>query len=196
MAQDTTALREHGSGAPAHRTSANGTIFAFSAEDALAAFRAAPNVNSAIKNFLKRQTQPDPHGTRFVKDLKAALASSRDESALSFIEKNLSRFSPHLLAVGAYAFNELVESISTEIVETHADQFNETYEADEHARETSPAIKVKDEAAFARIMKVAVGEVEAALAQQSNSSPFLRAIVLNSIFEQSVLEAGYDRGLV
>ncbi len=175
-----------------------GTIFSYSAEDALAALRAAPNVNSAIKNFLKRQVQQDPQGARFVKDLKTILSSPRDEPALAFIEKHLSRFSPHLLAVGAYAFNEVVEKVSSGVVQNYADKFNETYQHSDQVADGVEAsnIKVTNEADFSKIMKEAVAMVESNLREQDQESPFLRAILLNAIFEPPVLEAGYDRGLV
>jgi hypothetical protein len=167
-------------------------VFSFSSQDVVETLKKSSNINSAIKNFLKRQAaQGGESSARFAKDLRDVLLAKQDTGALLFIDKNSEKFSPHLLAIGAYAHAELVDKIAGKIVTKYADDFNTTYSSN------GEEVKVSNQTKFNSIMKNAASEIGADLEESGFAeSQFLRAIVLNAIFEPPVLRAGVEEGLL
>ena len=53
----------------------------FETGDVVRSFRASPNLNAAIKNFLKREVRRGDAGGRFVKDFKGAMLGRNDAQA-------------------------------------------------------------------------------------------------------------------
>jgi hypothetical protein len=167
-------------------------VFSFSSEDVVGTLKKSANINSAIKNFLKRQAaQGGESSARFAKDLRDVLLSKQEAGALTFVDRNVEKFSPHLLAIGAYAHAELVDKVAGKIVTKYADDFNSTYTSN------GEEIKVSNQTKFNSIMKNAASEIGADLEESGFAdSQFLRAIVLNAIFEPPVLKAGVEEGLL
>jgi len=167
-------------------------VFSFSSEDVVGTLKKSPNINSAIKNFLKRQAaQGGESSARFAKDLRDKILSKQDSSALLFVDKNVEKFAPHLLAIGAYAHAELVDSVAGKIVTKYADDFNATYSSN------GEEVTITNQDKFNTIMTNAASEIDADLKTGGfEDSQFLRAIVLNAIFEQPVLKAGLDEGIL
>ncbi len=158
-------------------------MFEFDANDVVTSLRKAKNINSAIKNFLKKEMRAGVEGERFVKDLRDRLLSSNVERAKSFVEPQLPRYAAHLLGIGRYAFSEMVLPVSEEIVDKYADSFNASY-----VKENGEVV-IKDEKTFTAIVKATLERAEQQLTSSGiEATPFMKSLFMVGIFEEEVLK--------
>jgi hypothetical protein len=167
-------------------------VYEFNTEQVFAAFNKAPNINAAIKNYLKRwATNQGPEAARFAKDLREVMTGRAPEAAKALIDKNLSKRRDTLLAIGACAHAELIDQVTAAIIEQYADDFNATYSA------AGESITVNKERDFEAIVEKALAQIEKLLAaQELPDSKFLKAIAVSAIFEPAVLKEMDRRRLV
>lgn len=158
-------------------------MFNFSSDDIYKAFEAAPNVNAALKNFLKREVQKGDPVERFVKDLKKAFSNNNPTAIKVFIDKSLPDYNQHFLLLAGYANAEVVNEISESVISAHAEAFNETYDTDDSG------ITVTDRATFDTIIGDVVRIIDNGLKEHKMpESQFMKLVLVNSIFEDSVMK--------
>lgn len=158
-----------------------GTVFVFTAEDAVAALEKSPNLNSSLKNFLKREVRRGEPGERFVKDLRAAFEGG-EARALAFVRGAIDKFERHLVALGSYAHADLVAPLAQQILDQHADTFNDTY------RMGTEEIEVTNRSAFDEIVAKVMATIDETLAEHGFAESFyMKNVVLVTIFEPAVL---------
>lgn len=145
-------------------------------------FAKAKNLNSALKNFLKREGTANPQAAAFAKDFRAVAGSGKSAAIRAFLERNYPKREIFFVGLARYAHPELVESTVGKIIDTHADAFNSTYERGEGD------ISIKDSAAFKKIVKDVEKLIDQGLASaELPSSNFMKNTLLASVFEPDVL---------
>lgn len=150
-------------------------------EEAQSAFDAAKNVNSAVKNFLKREGNTNPALARFAKDFRTAATSGRAESLQAFVAKHYPAQELPLLVIARYAHSEFVEQVAYQIIDQHAEAFNKTYSSSEDG------VTVKDEKEFLAIVKQVLKTINDSLkSKELPQSNFMRRIVAMSVFDEQV----------
>lgn len=154
----------------------------YTPQDIVTALRGAKNLNSAVKNILKKEVGSDAKGARFVKDLKSAFESPIETQGLAFIERTLPTYELHLYRVFRYAYPEAVLKVSDQITSTYADEFNGTY------TKAGNKIEVTNRTVFERIVRE-VGAMLPKLLTESNVpvSGFALKSLLFCIFDAEVL---------
>lgn len=159
-------------------------MYNFDASDVVDAFKRAKNLNAAVKAFLKNQgNNQDPKNIRFAKDLRETVQSSNFERVSSFVMTHFSAHRDTLISVAACAHAELITSIIGGVADKYSDEFNATYEL------TADGIDVKEEKDFEKIAAEAIKIIENDLKDQGWTNPtFLKAVVLNQLFDRSVYE--------
>ncbi|MBN8549963.1 MAG: hypothetical protein J0M12_11665 [Deltaproteobacteria bacterium] len=155
----------------------------FTTQDAVSVLKKSDNLNSALKNFLKREIRNGDPAARFVKDLRELSDSSNTTRLESYIDRNRAKFELQLVAVGAHAHPNLVESIAAKVTEKYADTFNETYKLEEEK------IEVTDKKGFDQIVKQALTLIDEDLkAAGFGDSPYIKNSVMLAIFDKRVLD--------
>jgi hypothetical protein len=145
-------------------------------------FAAAKNLNSALKNLLKKESSGTPQIASFAKEFRAAAGSGKSGPRDLFIEKNYPEKELYFMGAIRYAFPELIESTVGSIIGKYADEFNATYEREEDK------ITVKDAAAFKKIVKAVHEIVKKDLtAAEVPNNPFMQNALLATVFEVDVL---------
>ena len=158
-------------------------MFNFSSDDIYKAFEVAPNVNAALKNFLKREVQRGDPIERFVKDLRKSFSNNNPAAIKVFIEKSLPDYNQHFLLLAGYANAEAVNEISESVISAHAEEFNDTYE------EGDSSITITDRETFDRIIKDVILVIENGLKEHKlPDSQFMKLVLVNSIFEDKVMK--------
>lgn len=157
-------------------------MFNYTSDDIYTAFEAAPNLNSALKNFLKREIRKGDPAEKFVKSLRKLAGSGNAAAMKAFFEKSLPVYHQHILLLAGYANADAVNAISETVIEAHAETFNETYDTSEDG------ISIKDREGFESI----VGNVDTMLSNGIKEhglpeSPFMKLVLVNSIFEDQVM---------
>ena len=167
------------------------SALSFSNEDVLAVFGAADNLNSALKHFLKKEIRPgDPNG-RFIKDLRAVVASGNTKRLADVVAAARPKFDGALLGVAGYAHSEMVMGVISKVVEKYADSFNLTYVVQEDE------IELKDKTKFCEIATAGLALIDGTLKETKMSGlPFLRATIVAAVFERPVLARMMKDGLV
>ena len=155
----------------------------YATSDVLEVFEASPNMNAALKNFVKREvTKGDPGGP-IAKSLKQVLASKDTSRIEGFLNKHKEENGGYLLAIGGYAHLEFITIISEHIVDNYAESFNETFESD------GTECKVTDDKEFKKIATQALDEIAEAIDNaELPKNPFMQSVVYNAIFEDAVFE--------
>lgn len=154
-----------------------------SAEDIAQSLKKAPNINAAIKNFLKREVKKGDPAEKFAKSLRSAISSPGDGVALKFVEDSLPKFQNHLYSVACYAYYEFVSELAGSVVEKYADDFNATFEINEGQ------LKYKDEGKFKTISDKALEILRKGLNDAGfGGSPFMKNVTMISIFERPVID--------
>ena len=150
-------------------------------------FKTAKNVNSALKNFLKKEAGSHESVTRFAKDFRTAVSAGRPAAVRAFIDQKHSNHGIHFLLVSRYAHATFIDAFVEKIVSTYGDRFNATYEA------TEDSITVTDKKTFASIVKEVAATIDTALSEAKLPvTNFMRNSVLICIFEQKVLKEVFD----
>lgn len=163
----------------------------FTTEDATAVLKKSANLNSALKNFLKREIKAGDLGARFVKDLKDLSASAQSKLMEEYISKSRPAFESHLLAIGKYAHTDGVNDIVGAIVDRYAEEFNATYDTKDDK------IVVSNHAKFKSIVAEAMMLIDTM--QQSSGfggSTYYKNLVILSVFDKPVLEYLSANGLL
>lgn len=155
----------------------------FSSDEIYQAFESAPNLNAALKNFLKREVQRGDPVEKFIKNLRK-VSTGRNSAAMKlFIDKNLPDYQQHFLLLAGYANADAVNSISEKVIEKHADAFNATYQ------ESDSGIDITDRAQFEAITREVVTTVENGIKDHKlPGTQFMKLVLANSIFEDKVLK--------
>ena len=151
--------------------------------DVVETFAAAKNLNSALKNILRKEVNHNEAFGRFTKSFRAAATHVTSKTAMrSFIEKHLGTHESFFLLVARYAHSEFIGKLVDQIVTAHGDEFNTTYV------ETEEGITLKNREKFISILKEVFKATEAALANAAlPTSHFMKSVVYSSIFEPKVL---------
>ena len=151
--------------------------------DAIEVFSRASNLNSSIKNFLKKEVRKGDELERFTKNFKSAVGSGDEARAQGFLDKYLESHAKWLLALAGYAHIDFVGAVSEKVVTQFAEDFNKTYNLDDGT------LKVTDKKNFERIAKESLGIINAELkTYELENSEFMRRAVMNAIFDDRVLE--------
>jgi hypothetical protein len=146
------------------------------------AFGAAKNANSAIKSFLKKEARAGDAVVRFAKNFRVAVATGKPAIIRAFIDRNFPQNEAYFLMCARYAHNDIITSIVEKIFESHAEEFNSTYEKLEEG------IRVKDRKKFSAVISAVNKMIEDGL--KSASLPvtnFLKKAVLVSVFDDNVI---------
>ena len=155
----------------------------FTTDDAVTVLTKAANLNSALKNFLKREIKPGDPAGRVVKDLKDLSSPSHSKQLADYLGRSRPAFDGHILAIGKYAHADAVNGIVGTIIDRYAEEFNSTYETQDES------IKVTNEKRFKQIVDEAIALIET---QQSaagfGNSKYFKSLVLLSVFDRPVLD--------
>ena len=161
-------------------------MLAYNKEEIFDSFRAAPNVNAALKKFLKNEVKRGDPIERFTKDLRTAVSGGRDDALKSFIDRSLPDYEPHLMVISRYLYNNAIEEIISGIYERHADQFNETYSLD------SGSFEYKDQSGFEKIIADVAKEVDAGIGEHElPATPYMRNVIHGALFDEQVMPEVY-----
>lgn len=155
-------------------------------EDVESSLQAAPNLNAAVKNLLKReaQGQGSEQLVAFAKECRDVVQSRRDGALRSFIEKNYPRREAFFLGLARYAHSPTFTAVIENIFNEYAAEFNSTYETG------TDSISVTNPERFAAIVKgVSVMIDDGLRAAGLPINNFLKNSLLVSIFEPQVLQA-------
>ncbi len=165
-------------------------VFDFSRSDCptiVACFRRAPNINAAMKSFLKREVKKGDGAERFVKDLREALLSENEDRAVAFVERKLEPFEAHLVALGGYLHAQFVTEVAGAIVEKFADEFNASYEV------RGDELALRNEKRFHEIVREVLESIQGHIEAHGLSSYFMTCVLLNAIFDRPVLVRVLDQ---
>ncbi len=164
-------------------------VLPFTTDDAVTVLKKSQNLNSALKNFLKREIKAGDPAGRFIKDLKDLSDRTQTEPLKKYLDNSRPHFDGHLLAIGRYAHVDAVNSIVGQIVDRFAEDFNATYEIEESGGSEAQGIKVKDANKFKSIVDQAFKLIDdqQGVAGYSQST-FFKNLVLLSVFEKPVLD--------
>lgn len=153
------------------------------ADDITTCLLKAPNINAAVKNFLKREVKKGDPAEKFAKNLKDILTSSDEKRSLQFISEAMPKFVNHLYSVACYAYFDVVGKLASSVVEKYADDFNATFEVNDGK------LSYKDEAKFKKIADEALAILRTGLKENGfGDSPFMKNVTMLSIFERPVIE--------
>jgi hypothetical protein len=156
-------------------------VLAYSPSDVIESIRKAKNLNSAVKNFLKREVAGDAKAAQFAKDLRAAFEAKLPERGQAFIEKNLTAHEVHLLSIIRYAYAEGLAQIVEAVATQHADNFAKTYTPG------TETISVTDKKNFEGILTQVVKSLSNELStRQIPANNFMKNAVLVFLLEPQV----------
>ena len=142
----------------------------------------AANINAALKKLLKHEIEKGHPAERYIKRLREALAAPATGLLDAFLSNRNPTFEPYLVAVGAYAYGDLFNSLSGEVIDHYAEEFNSTYTV------LDGNLMVTDRGCFERIIVEVFGVVENQLqASALAGNAFARRIILERIFDETVL---------
>jgi hypothetical protein len=155
----------------------------YTSQDVCDAFASAPNLNSALKSFLKREVRRGDHTEKFIKNFRKAALTGKEASLKLFFESHLPAYQQHVLLLAGYANGEAINTIAGDIIDRYADEFNATYV------EKEKSIDITKPAEFERITKdVMVLISEGLIGKELPDSMFMKLVVINTIFEDKVIE--------
>jgi hypothetical protein len=151
-------------------------------QEIIESFKAAKNLNAAIKNFLKKETAADDKLIRFAKDFRTVTSMGMTNQAQMFIEKNMPTHQNNFMFLARYAHADLIGIVADKVFTDFADLFNATY------TKAGSDIIVKNEIEFSNIVKKVHSFVaESIQAADRPSSNFMKNSFLTAIFEEDVL---------
>ena len=157
-------------------------MLGYQSSEVVEAIHSAPNVNSALKNFLRNEIQKGDPAAKFVKKLRTLASAKSSEALQSFIDQSLPKFEKHLFVIARYAHGNAVAEISSAIVENFAEDFNATFE------KKGDGVEVLNKEKFSEIVSQVVKNIESRLEQGSlPQGGFMKSLMLDWIFEPEVL---------
>lgn len=156
-------------------------MLSYSSEDIVEIFQKAPNLNAAVKSFLKREVNKGDPAEKFAKAFKSACG--QEERLKTFITKQHERFQREFMLLANYAHADFIGDVSEEIITTHSESFNETY-----SREAD-SVKITDQGEFNNIIKKAFSIVDHACKSKGfPSSGFLKNVFIATVFDEDLIE--------
>lgn len=151
-------------------------------DEVYSSFKAAKNLNAALKTLLKRESKKGDPIEGFVKDFRPLVQSENEARVKEFIEKNFSKREMFFYALARYAHPEFYTSVIEKIFNSYAEEFNATYEKKEEGIEVTK----KDE--FKKIVKEVVKLIDEELkAAGLPVTNFFKKSVMVCVFEADVL---------
>ena len=155
----------------------------YSNKEAIECITGAPNMNSAIKGFLRNEVQKGDPIAKFIKSLKTTVASKNPDALPQFIEKALPKYEVHLFLITRHAYHQATDEILDNIISTYAEAFNETFSI------TGEEIHVSDRARFETIAKNAIEQMGTSLKENDlYHNGFMLNAIIYSLFEGPVIK--------
>ncbi len=143
----------------------------------------APNINSAVKNFLKKEAKKGQPSEKFAKSLRDAFGSKNEERAKRFIDDSMTPHMSYIYSITCYAYFEFVSKLAEAIVNKFADDFNSTFEI------VDEKVNFKDEKKFKTISEQALKIINENLNEFGfTDSNFMKNVALISVFERPVID--------
>lgn len=153
-------------------------------EEVVDAFSKSKNINSALKNLLKREDNLPDSLARLAKNFRATLSGIAMSGASKLFIKNHYKNNEHFFLVASrYAHLEFFDNLLGLIVDEFGEEFNSTYKSN------NDSIEITDKKSFDRIVQQVGTKTEAAI-QNANlpNSPFMKLTFYNSLFDPLVLK--------
>ncbi len=158
-------------------------MYPYSQEDIVTCIQAAPNMNSALKSFLKNEMQKGDPASKFIKAFKAALQSKAPQALESFLQKALPKYEAHLYLVSRHAFGQECDTIIDHVITNYAEDFNNTYST------TETTIEIGDREKFEELAQQALNDIGEKMNELGvPSSGFMKNAIAYSLFEPLVLQ--------
>jgi vacuolar-type H+-ATPase subunit E/Vma4 len=157
-------------------------------DEILETFKAIENLNSTLKQVLKKESKKGSALEKFIKTMRKITDLRQHEEQLNaFLSKyGLANIGP-CAVIARYAFNSSVEEIGNKIVENYGDQFNETYTSD------GENITVSNQSTFESILKKVKEEILQNLnAKNLPNNSFIHFILYDSIFDPAVFKKAQE----
>jgi hypothetical protein len=152
----------------------------YSNQDIVELLDACPNLNAAVKGFLKNDTGGDQQAAKFAKAFRKATNSARGIG--DFVEKYHQDYAPHFLAIARHGHTEVINAIAEQVITQYADQFNETYE------KNGDSITVKDQEAFVSITRDVCTLLTDVIAEaELPDNLFFRTIIIDWLYDPEVV---------
>jgi len=157
-------------------------MYPYEQKDLITALQSAPNLNSALKGFLKSQVQKGDQTSKFIKAFRVATTSKTPGALENFIDKSLPRFERHFFLIARHALSTETEVILDQVIEKYAEDFNKTYQLQ------GSAITVSNKEQFDSIAKQALNDLDNGLEQSKlPNSNFMRNVLVYSLFDEQVI---------
>ncbi len=159
-------------------------VFDYTREEIQHSFKSAPNINAALKNFMKQEIEKGDSAAKFVKALKTALQSKSPDALPELLDRALPKYETHTFVISRYAHNDCIEPLLAKIIEEYASDFNNCYQTDGASQ-----IEISDKATFEKIARD-VEKLTGQHLQESNlpENGFMKNSVFYSLFEPLVLQ--------
>lgn|GEM_PF-2031195 len=158
-------------------------MYSYEREDLISAFRSAPNINSALKGFLKSEVTKGDQTAKFVKSFRTAATAKNQDVFDQFVERTLPRFEPYFFLIARHAHSSEIEPILDKTIAQYADEFNLSFESD------GDTIKVTDSDKFLSLAKLALADLSEQLSESSlPNNCFMQNVLVYSLFEEGVIE--------
>jgi len=152
-------------------------------EEVHISFKAAKNLNAALKTLLKRESKNGDPIEGFVKDFRPLVQSENEEKIKGFIEKNFAKREMYFYALARYAYPEFYTSVIEKIFNTYAEEFNATY------KKVEQGIEVTNKPEFAKIVKTVGKLIDEQLKESEMPvTNFFKKSVMVCVFEADVLK--------
>lgn len=157
-------------------------LLSYKPDDVVAAIDCSDNANAAFKSFLKKEVQKGDPLAKVVKAFRSTWMSNNPDRKLQFVQKNVDKYEGLFLNFTRYALYLAINDITAEVIEKHAEQFNETYE------HTDNDIEIIEPDAFKSIAQEALTMFENGLRKHElPESNFLLSVLILSLFDDAVV---------
>jgi len=159
-------------------------MYSYKREDLIAAFSAAPNINSALKGFLKHEVTKGDQSAKFVKAFRVAATAKNPEQFVEFVQKALPRYERHFFLIARHAYSAEVEPMLDVVIDQYAEEFNQSYDGE------GENVSVTDRKKFDSIAKSALQALDGELEKSSMlpNNNFMRNMLVFSLFEEGVIK--------
>ena len=158
-------------------------MYQYSQDEVLSCLTNAPNLNAAVKRYLKLEDAGAEDDARFVKALRAAAKSGKEPPLKNLVEKALPKYERQFYLIVRSAYDQPVSDIVEAIFENFAEDFNATYSLE------GDKLSFTEEAEFHRISQQALRKIDEMISEKALPNVnFLRNAVAVTLFEPGVLE--------
>ena len=158
-------------------------MLTYSTQDVATTFEASPNLNAALKSFLKKEGTKAPGVERFSKEFRKQATSMRAGAVELFVQQNTPKYDSYFLALSRYALPDVFNTVIESTFEEYAEPFNQTYET------TAEQITVTNQKEFSEIAHKVYESLSPKLKNCSelDQNEFIKKALLLCIFEPNVL---------